>query len=748
MKKVKFTAFVLILSSVFVSCTSWLQGKVDMNRNSNPVTLIDLFKQQKKLESLDPPSEIFASQGLYTGKIELVWSEVENATSYIIERAVVKTKASDGTYPLPDESDFTIISKYCLKTSYSDLILSSPSASSEEYKYHYFYRVSAENKEEALISDSTDYTDAQTRAEGWLFACPQNVEADKGKSTSLISLTWDAVDEAVMYFIYRGETAGTMEFLDYVYGNTLSYSNEVTSAEQGKEFYYKVAAVNENKVQSVYSSEAMGYSLAEGAPAVTANVRVINGHGTSTTELSVSWDEVGKTSENAVMTYNLYRTSSEDSVYTRLKGGLTSTSYTDSSVKTGLIYYYYVQAVSTEEDEVIKGAFSEISSTSWGFLLSPVSELEIGDGSASSTVTVSWKPAAGWEAADFKYSIYISSEQEGTYHILHPEILPVLNSEGWYEYETGKNPFFKISTVNLSSTGETESALSKAAAPVPAAPENVTASKTSYMTSSLVPNSNNVYPVKITWEKPETDNPAGYLVYRSAKTGSGFRKLTENPVTDCQFIDDSSENLTKAGTVYYYKVISVNSLGSGKKGNNPQQEYEKAVQEGTGFTGIKCLGYGVLTREQWFREYNKTCKASQKKLTLMHKPSNTDKLGSETVYGTISGSLYYNAAVDGLGGYVTMRYTDYADYYINDDSNLGVYFKGSGNTDTKANMSGSGNMKGTMNCTGMYPGSAGYDSLVIKGSAAGGGTYSVTVKDLEGNIILPEADISWLIGEE
>jgi len=194
---------------------------------------------------------------------------------------------------------------------------------------------------------------------------------------------------------------------------------------------------------------------------------------------------------------------------------------------------------------------------------------------------------------------------------------------------------------------------------MPAAPQNVTASKTSFMNSDLAPNSNNIYPVKITWEKPSQDEPAGYYVYRSAKTDSGFRKLNENPVTETEFIDDSSESLTKVGVPYFYKVVSINSLGQGKKSNDPQAEYDDAVLEGgDAFKNIKCLGYGALTRDQWFREYNKTCMSSQKKLTLMHKPNDTDKLGSESVEGTISGILKYTAKIAGLVAEIKMPYTN------------------------------------------------------------------------------------------
>ena len=117
---------------------------------------------------------------------------------------------------------------------------------------------------------------------------------------------------------------------------------------------------------------------------------------------------------------------------------------------------------------------------------------------------------------------------------------------------------------------------------------------------------------------------------------------------------------------------------------------------------------------------------SQKKLTLMHKPSDTDKLGKETINGDLSGTLYYDAQSSGLGAEIVMKYTDYSDYYINNDPSLGVYFNITGNTDTSSNMSANGNMHGTVTCKGMYPGTVVYDQVEIKSGAAGGGSYVIT----------------------
>ena len=319
--------------------------------------------------------------------------------------------------------------------------------------------------------------------------------------------------------------------------------------------------------------------------------------------------------------------------------------------------------------------------------------------------------------------IYASNLLNGEYALILPGVTGTSS-------EVKKHNFYKVSTVNALGV-ETESALSEAAAPVPHAPAAAEGSRTANLSAEAAAvwtaNANGVYPVRVSWTKPAADFPAGYLVYRSTKKDSGFRKLTESPVTGLSYID--SNETARAGSYYYYRVVSVNELGQGKNYADTD-------------------GYGALTADQWFREYNKTVRNSQSKLTYMHKPNDMDKLGTETVNGDIKGTLYYNAKFAGMGAYIIMKYENYADFYIMGEKDLGEYFICTGNTDTTSNMSANGNMLGTVVCTGMYPGSVKYDGLLIKGGAAGGGAYAVTTKDMSGNVIIPETNVDWQVGEE
>lgn len=732
----------------FTSCYSWFENKGLYGGDSGSTSMGDLLEETQKITKLDTPAQVIVSKGLYSDRISITWQPVDYAKSYRIERAV-SMPGSDGTYTIPDEGDYSVLKEFVYDKVYSDTILKAPSASSEEYTYRYYYRICAENIGKGLeASEYTDPSGASTDGCGWLLEPPSNVQAWKGKSTSRIEISWTGVEDAVSYEIYRGEkeNGGGMELIGSVRGNSTLYANEILTAEQGLEFYYRVLAKNSYDQPSALSNVAMGYTLREGAPATPESVTVENGMGVISTKdgapagLSVRWSPVSA-ADGTTLTYSLYRTSSQDSAYTLVKSGITGTSYTDSgSLKTGIYYYYYVQAVATTEGVSLKGSFSESGPDSanpaLGFLLSPPDYVEAQDGKSKDTLNLVWLPAPGEELGlELTYNIYTASSQDGTYTPVESGIPGTKNSGGYIEHTVNKAPYFKISSVNSNGT---ESVLSAAAAPMPAAPTNVTASKTAYVDGYMSDSNANtlgVYPVKVTWKSPADDNPAGYYVYRSTSRDSQFRKLNNEPVTGLEYVDENAS--AKAGTYYYYKVVSVNSLGQGNKGNDPGTDKDNASR-----------GYGAITREQWFREYNKTIMSSQKKLTLMHNPDDMKKLGSEEVKGTISGTLGYTAKVAGLGAEITMPYTNYADFYTGGDPALGVYFALTGNTDTTSNMSANGNMHGTVECTGMYPGYAIYDNLQIKGGAAGGGYYKVLTRDLSGKTVLAEANVDWTVGEE
>ena len=736
-----FCSLILLGVTALSSCYSWYENKVDMDTTTPKINLGELFYKEKEITSLTIPNQLIVSKGVYSGTIKLHWDEVPYATSYRIERAVVEPDLDGKTYAIPDEGDFEVINKYVYTNNYSDIILASPADSNKEYQNKYFYRISAENIKMGL--ESSEYTEISNDNSGWLLKPPAVIEAAKGENSEFIEISWSPVPMAYKYQIYRSEKSNGlgMELLDTVTGNITSYKNTLTSSEKGVEFYYKVCAVLDNGSQSAFTGLAMGYSAKEGAPVAPADLTVTNAKSKSLRSLTLSWNAVPGT---GTITYNLYRTSSEDSVYTLVSSNITGTSYEDKSLlKTGVKYYYYVQTVETKSEEKLKSPFSKTgpgtANEAVGWLLSPPNTCEVVDITGSSEINLRWTPSVGFEAVEYLYNIYASDTLNGEYKLLHEKVSVSgldLSDDGYYEKSVVRKNFYKISAINKLNE-VMESTSSYVVAPCPKAPQTVVASKTSALggLENFEANTNGVYPVKITWASPKDETPYGYYVYRSTKPDSAFRKISDTPVTGdtLEFIDNNET--ARPGTFYYYKVVSLNILMQGKNAN------EQSVDS---------QGYGALTRDQWFREYNKTVKHSQTKLTLMHKGS-TDALGSESASGDISGSLSYNASMAGLGARILMHYDNYADYYISaDNPEFGKYFLLTGDSNTTANMSANGTMDGTVTAAkdGMYPGYAKYDSLEIKGGGAGGGYYIVCTQNKEGKTVLAEGNVDWTVGEE
>ena len=732
--------YTIVLSALFTittltSCAQMFQSKLPMGSDSN-TTLDDLLESKAEITQLETPKQVFVSQGQSSTQILISWDSVQEATSYTIERAIVKDPSIT---TVPDEGEFEIIKKFVYDTKYTDEVLSAQEAhyQSEAYSnnYKYYYRIVAQNPRKAY-----DQSLPTEPVYGTLFNPVLKLNADLGKSTDSINIYWDEVPNATSYQIWRGvnpngtgmEKIVTTSPTFDVASQKLIYKNKIDSSEQGTEFYYKVIPVNIAGVESINSPLAMGFSLMSGAPTSPKNVKIVNGRGTKNS-IEITWDAVTAGEVN----YTIYRTSSADSSLTQLVSGQTSNTFIDSkSLKQNVYYYYQIQAFTLDEagnklKSPMSNSGADSATPTEGFILSAPNNIKVQR--TNEGIFLSWKPALGneTEQASYMYNIYASANEKDGYTISDENIPNKTNEDGFIKIQVSTiAEFYKISTVY----NEVESALSQAVAPSPNPVESITVSQNANLQTEMqtlgmpfIANPNGVYPVKVEWQAPsDSTSLSGYNVYRSTKPDSGFRKINETPIPSSENRYFDYNETAKTRTYYYYRVLTVNSL-----------------EQGTEYSSTE-KGYGSLTPEQYMREYNKTAINSQTKLTLMHKSNDMDKLGSETAKGAISGTLSYNAKIDGLGARITMHYDNYADFYIEDKNEAsGVYFLITGDTNTSANMSANGSMDGVVTCKGMYPGSVSYNNIQIKGGAAGGGTYGIKRDGFDGQI-----EVDWKIGEE
>lgn len=747
MKKIKLLTSVLFFTIILSSCTNLLIGRVNIDSDTKNKTLQDLFKAEINVAKLDTPENLTVSKGLYTKTVKLTWDKVPYATSYTIERAIVKSD-SQGNFREPLEEEYEEIANNISSLYYTDDVTRGfDSIVKIDFTNRYYYRVCAENLEKDYESSNFSTPDY-----GFILEPPVNVIAERGKHSDRIRITWESSGLNYSYQIYKSDSSDSSKFnpLSKIIGCNY-FDDTISSSNRGKEFYYYVTAISneDNSVESIASSIAMGYTTTEGAPVAPENVTVVNGTGKSKNSITIKWDKVS-TDDESKLFYNIYRNSDRNSQLIRIKKELESsvTTYTDIYADDNKIlmnerYYYYIQSVYIDGETVKKSAFSETGpnekNEASGYILSaPENCIAEDDSEDNSKIILKWTPPIGIEDNDYSYNIYTSntsvSQDNNTFNSTfelsiigcRPEIVNNIIS-----LKTERYKYYKITSVNEDGI---ESDDGEVFAPSPLAPKNVFASKNAGAFNSA--NKKGVYNVKVTWEIQDGENPSGFNIYRSTSPDKDFKKINSESISGNtrEYYDNSDQ--MQAGVYYYYRVVPLNFANYGINGNNPLSD-----------TLNNCRGYGSLTSDQWFIEYNRTIMNSQKKLTLMHKKKDTDKLGDDGCEGDLSGNLTYSAKVAGLGAEIKMHYTNYADFYISGDKKEGYYFFINGDTNTSASMDSSGTMSGTVNCKGMYPGIAVYNNIKIINGAAGGGYYIVTTYDNSENMIT-ESMVDWTIGNK
>lgn len=756
--------FTLIcLSSVFCSCSNLFQQKIPMDNSINTGNLKDMFVPQPEITTLDPPDDIKISKGMFCNKISLSWDKVDNARSYKIERATLAPDAKGEYHVYTGEGDNEVfnlkyepIASFVIDNAYDDIIIPGDPTEqvdacdvySKECNYRYYYKITPENKIKNYKTSSLSSHDRD--AYGYLAKYVKKIEASMDREDSIV-VTWNAVEGALSYSVYRSEYDDASGAV-YV-GNTgaiTKYVNKMRDRDQGKDFFYQVIVLN-NSGKSIRSPLAKGMVLQHGAPQPPTKVEIGDiGIGNSPNQISFQWDKIEAGGDSKV-TYQITRTQSPDYISTTNLGISEENKFVDKyGVKIGIIYRYTIQTIVTTGEESLK---SKPSSTyAEGFLLSPPSDVLVEKNSDVKKQTLKFTPAIGYDklinSQEFVYEIYSSDNKDGPYNNKVSTIeKATVGKDGYISQEVEKKNYYCVKTLN----GSASSIESNPVAPQPNAPENVTASKTD---KAGIPenlwkaNDNQVYPVLITWKKPSDDSPYAYVVKRASTPKGNYDTISEvilaEGKTDFSYVDVNTSAFPR--DLYYYKVFSLNVFEAGNNSNEVKNYGVDAGANGINYKDNPACGYGALKHDTWFREYNQFI---NKHVKLMFNKSDTAKLGTEEPAANIHGTLYYKASLDGLNAIIIMQYRNYCDeYVIKTDALSGDYFVLNGNTNTLANMSSNGNMKGTVQVTGMYPATVEYNKLQVKGGDAGGGEYGVKTYDVTKTNMIDGTPVNWSVSKK
>lgn len=267
-----------------------------------------------KEDPLLPPTVQIATKAA-TGKPRLSWDAAEGADFYRIYRATSK----NGTYSY-------------LKSTHSTAFTDSSAVTGENY----YYKVKAveESGTVSRFSNTVNRCCDLPRPE---------VSATVNAATGKPKLTWEAIDGAQCYRIYRRTSGSAYTYLD----STTSTAFTDKTAEAGINYYYQVKAVHANPHANSAHSATVNRACDLPRPVVTAEVK--NG------APRITWEKI-----DGAEKYRVYRAESKTGEYELVKSTITANGFTDTAAEAGKTYYYKVRAL--HSNPAANSAWSSVKS--------------------------------------------------------------------------------------------------------------------------------------------------------------------------------------------------------------------------------------------------------------------------------------------------------------------------------------------------------------------------------------------------
>ena len=338
------------------------------------------------------------------------------------------------------------------------------------------------------------------------------VTAGNSATSGKPMLTWDAVDGATSYRVYRATSQnGPYRLLGSV--TTTTYVN--TGAKDGVTYYYMVTAVNDSG-ESAFSNTVSGQNKAVTSKPAAPVVKI--GNSATSGKPMLTWNAV-----SGATSYKVYRATSQNGTYSLL-GSVTVTSYTNTGAKDGVTYYYKVKAINSAGESAYSNTVSGQSKTVTPKPAAPV--VKIGHSATSG------KPMLTWNAVDgaASYKVYRATAKNGAYSVINTTKALTYTNVG---AALGTTYYYKVEALDAAgkSMGFSDVVEGKVA-PVLAV---------GYSSVSGKP--------QLTWKA--VPGATEYQVYRSTQQNSGYSKI--NTTTSTSYVNTGA----KANTTYYYKIVAV-----------------------------------------------------------------------------------------------------------------------------------------------------------------------------------------------
>ncbi len=490
---------------------------------------------------------------------------------------------------------------------------------------------------------------------------PENVKAQPADTGIVVS--WDAVDVADSYAVYRKTSAGTYGKIVTLDKSQLSFVDE--SCTNNKKYQYYVKAVFDEKdgIQSAATDSVLYLKGADSLTAVSVNGGV-----------KLTWSKV-----DGAKKYKIYKNG-------EALAETASTDYTINKITSGEDFYFFVRSM--DENGNLYGKSETVMCK---YLAMPTVTVS----NASGGVSVKWANSNG---AD-KYTVYrklssdsfwknlgsfdaqtlsfkdtsVSSGKTYTYKVVSsngefnsaeavssslkylavPEISSVATAStgitvkwkkvsgvsGYYIYrKTEDGEFSRIKTALSTATSYTDTGAKKGVIYVytikaySGSAKSASAAYTNAvrLTAPKVTAANGNGYIKISWD---TVKGAGsYRVYRKASGESGWTSLGNASSSETSYKDTT----VKSGTKYYYTVKAFNGSCSGLYKSSSVIKYlavPKLTSATSSSKGI-VIKWGKVTGAGGYYVYRKTGSGSYSRIAKITKGATVSYTDTKAKKGT------------------------------------------------------------------------------------------------------------------
>ena len=320
-----------------------------------------------------------------------------------------------------------------------------------------------------------------------------------------IVLTWKSASGATGYHVKRSTKSGG----PYTQIATTSFEGYTNvGLSNGTRYYYVISSVN-SAGQSANSGQFSSIpSNAAQAPSTPGGLNAAPGNG----RVGLTW-----AAPSSATSYKIKRASSSGGPFTQIATS-TFAGYTNVGLQNGTTYYFAVSAVNSSGESANSAA---------------VGAKPVAPSSAVTSVSVSPATASSITSGTLPFQATVQGTTTNK-SVTWKVVLGHINASGLYTApsKAGTDTVTAVSNADPTKSDSTVVTVTTAAPPP-------------------------THSVLLSWDA-STSTVAGYNVYRSTVSGSGFTKLNLSLITTLTYTDTTVQN----GTTYFYVARAVDSSGN------------------------------------------------------------------------------------------------------------------------------------------------------------------------------------------